>query len=138
MSHRSPWSPTDTLAFSSTQLSCHEPTLPLPSLPFSNFLTFLVGKMDATPNTNLIPDYNDLRHVINRNQDSRNINYLMVNQNRDDLYDPANSLVSGNLNQEDFGQVNRKRLWSGRMTKRRSSIQNGSLCDSGFLLRRAD
>ena len=54
----------------------------------------------------------DLRHVINRNQDSRNINYLMVNQNRDDLDDLANSLESGNLNQEDFGQVNRKRLWS--------------------------
>ena len=54
---RSPRSPTDTLAFSSTQLSCHEPTLL--SLPLSNFLTFLIGKMDATPNTNLIPDYND-------------------------------------------------------------------------------
>ena len=47
----------DTLAFSSTQLSCHEPTLP--SLPFSNFLIFLVGKMDATPNANRIPEYND-------------------------------------------------------------------------------
>ena len=36
----------------------------------------------------------------------------MVNQDRDDLDDPANSQESGNLNQEDFGQVNPNRLWS--------------------------
>ena len=40
------------------------------------------------------------------------VSYLMVNQNRDDLDDPANSQWSSNLNQEEFGQVNRKRLWS--------------------------
>ena len=40
------------------------------------------------------------------------VSYLMVNQNRDDLDDPANSQGSRNLNQEEFGQVNQKRLWS--------------------------
>ena len=40
------------------------------------------------------------------------VGYLMVNQNRDDLNDPANSQWSSNLNQEEFGQVNRKQLWS--------------------------
>ena len=39
----------------------------------------------------------DLRHVINRDQESeKNINYLMVNQNQDGLGDPANSLVDVN------------------------------------------
>ena len=43
------------------------------------------------------------------------MSYLMVNQNRDDLDDPANSQWSSNLNQEEFGQVKRKRLWSVRL-----------------------
>ena len=45
------------------------------------------------------------------------VSYLMVNQNRDDLDDPENSQGSSNLNQEEFGQVNRKRLWSPMETK---------------------
>ena len=51
------------------------------------------------------------------------VSYLMVNQNRDDLNDPANSQWSSNLNQEEFGQVNRKRLGPIRWTVR----QTGSI-----------
>ena len=36
----------------------------------------------------------------------------MVNQNRDDLGDLANSLVDVNPDQDDFGQINLNRLWS--------------------------
>ena len=50
--------------------------------------------------------------MINQDQESKNVTYLMVNQNWDDLGDPVNSLVDVNPDQDDFGQVNGNRLLS--------------------------
>ena len=45
------------------------------------------------------------RRYCSHKEESKNINYLMVNQNRDDLSDPVNSLVYVNPDQDDFGQI---------------------------------
>ena len=73
--------------------------------------------------------------MINRNQDSGNINYLMVNQDQDDLGDPANSLVDVNPDQEDFGQINRNRLWSVSVAIPGLAGQRMNFRNSRFLLR---
>ena len=56
----------------------------------------------------------------------------MVNQDWDDLDDPANSLVDVNPDQEDFGQVNRNRLWSVLYVQAERGVAVFVMKDSSF------
>ena len=63
------------------------------------------------------------------------VSYLMVNQNQDDLGDPANSQWSGNLNQEEYGLINLNRLWSvWRPAPSQSVEEEGRYHIDGFVV----